>query len=181
MLFRSEAARRLREFDAACLLAFSTVSRDHALEGYQVRAVQYLVKPYDASALEQLFNEIDRLLPLREKYVVLRAGRQSVRLRLGDVLWAEHFQHQVRVHTAGGGVLSTRLTFGEFTALLASDSRFFVCGRGLLVNLDHAADFDGRDFRMDDGARLPVSRDLAGAARGAFGDRVFYVKRGPEA
>ena len=173
-----ETARALRAFDPECLLVFSTSSADHALEGYRVHAVQYLVKPYGLAELEELFTLLERLLPVPEKYVELRSGRQTVRVRLEDVLWAEHFQHQVRVHTAGGGVLSTRLTFREFTELLAGESRFFVCGRGLLVNLDHAADFDGRDFRLADGTRLPVSRDLIGAARGAFGDRLFHRGKG---
>lgn len=175
-----ETARRLREFDPDCLLVFSTSSTDHALEGYRVQAVQYLVKPYDAAELDRLFTQLDRFLPAQEKYVELRSGRQDLRLRLGDILWAEHYQHQVQVHTAGGEVLSTRLTFGEFAGLLAPDPRFFVCGRGLLINLDHAADFDGRDFRLKGGIRLPVSRDLSAAARSAFGDRLFLRGKGAE-
>lgn len=173
-----ETARRLREFDPDCLLVFSTSSPDHALAGYRVRAVQYLVKPYAASELEELFCQLDRLLPAPEKYVELRSERQTVRIRLADILWAEHFRHQVRLHTAGGEVLSTRLTFGEFTALLNGDLRFFICGRGLLVNLDYAADFNGRDFRLMDGTRLPVSRDRLKAARSAFGECLFYGKGG---
>ena len=161
-----------------CLLVFSTFSPDHALEGYRVQAAQYLVKPYAAAELERVFDQLARLLPAPEKYLELRTGRQTVRLRLGDILWAEHYQHQVRVHTAGGEVLSTRLTFGEFAALLSSDSRFFVCGRGLLVNLDHAADFDGRDFRLSDRTRLPVSRDLTVRAKIAFCDRLFHQGKG---
>lgn len=168
-----ETARALRRFDRECLLVLSTSSRDHALEGYRVQAVQYLVKPYAAAELEALFAQLERLLPRPESYVELRAGRQTVRVRLEELLWAEHFQHQVRVHTAGGGEVSSRLTFREFTELLSGDPRFFVCGRGLLVNLDRAADFDGRDFRLEDGTRLPVTRDLSAAARSAFGDRLF--------
>ena len=169
-----ETARALRAFDPDCLLVFSTSSADHALEGYRVQAVQYLVKPYHTAELERLFVQLDRLLPAPERYVELRAERRTVRVRLRDILWAEHFQHQVRLHIPKGETLSTRLTFGAFTKLLAGDSRFFVCGRGLLVNLDHAADFDGRDFRLTDGTRLPVSRDLASAARSAFGDHLFH-------
>lgn len=168
-----ETARALREFDAACLLVFSTSSPDHALEGYRVQAAQYLVKPYGTEELEKLFDLLERLFPAPEKYVELRSGRQEVRVRLRDILWAEHFQHQIRVHTDGGREVSTRLTFREFSALLAPDPRFFVCGRGLLVNLDRAADFDGSVFLLSDGTRLPVSRDQAAAARSAFGDRLF--------
>lgn len=166
-------AEALRAFDPDCLLVFSTSSRDHALDGYRVRAVQYLLKPYGIQALEGVFDQLARLLSAPEKYVELRSGRRSVRVRLRDILWAEHFQHQVFVHTAGGGEVAARLTFGEFAGMLASDPRFFVCGRGVLVNLDHAADFDGGEFLLDGGARLPVSRDLSAAARAAFGDRLF--------
>jgi len=173
------AAQALRKFDSDCLLVFSTNSHDHALDSYRVQAVQYLVKPYEPEALEQLFTQLERLLPAPEKYVELRSGRQSVRVRLRDILWANHFQHQIRIHIAGGRELPSRLTFGEFSALLASDPRFFVCGRGLLINLDHAADFDGSVFLLCDGTRLPVSRNLTAQARSAFGDRLFQTGREP--
>lgn len=172
-------AEALRDFDPDCLLVFSTSSPDHALDGYRVRAVQYLLKPYDTAALEGVFDQLARLLPAPEKFVELRSGRQDVRVRLGDILWAEHFQHQVFVHTAGGGEVSTRTTFGAFVELLSAEPRFFVCGRGVLVNLDHAADFDGGAFLLDGGGRVPVSRDLAADARAAFGDRLFRRGRGP--
>ena len=171
-------AQELRSFDPDCQLVFSTSSRDHALDGYRVRAVQYLLKPYDSAALEGAFDQLARLLPAPERYVALRSGRQDVRVRLRDILWVEHFQHQVFVHTAGGGEVSARLTFREFAGMLADDPRFFVCGRGVLVNLDHAADFDGGTFVLEDGTCVPVSRDLGSAARSAFGDRLFYRERG---
>lgn len=171
-------ARELRAFDRDCVLVFSTSSRDHALEGFQLRAAQYLVKPYQARELELLFDDLARLLPEQERYVALRSGRRDIRVRLRSILWAEHFQHQVHVHTTAGREVSTRLTFREFSERLASDPRFFVCGRGLLVNLDHAADFDGAVFLLSDGTRLPVSRDLVPAAKAAFADRLFQLERG---
>ena len=171
-------AEELRIFDPECLLVFSTSSPDHALDGYRVQAVQYLLKPCDGAALERLFDQLARLLPAPEPCVELKTGRQNVRIRFRDILWAEHFQHQVFVHTAGGGELSVRLTFKEFAGKLAPDPRFFVCGRGVLVNLDHAADFDGNGFLLSSGVRLPVSRDLTAAARSAFGERLFRGKTG---
>ena len=41
-----EAARELRKLDTDCMLVFTTTSTDHALEGFQVRAMHYLVKPF---------------------------------------------------------------------------------------------------------------------------------------
>ena len=41
-----ETAQKLRAFDRKCLLIFTTTSTDHALDGFSVRALHYLVKPY---------------------------------------------------------------------------------------------------------------------------------------
>ncbi len=95
-----------------------------------------------------------------------------VRLRLRDILYAEHYQHKIQIHSADGRKTVTRRTFRDFAAVLA-DGRFFLCSRGVLVNLEHAEDFDGTDFILKDGKRIPVSRDLAKAARQAFGDFLF--------
>lgn len=175
------AARRLREWDSACVLVFTTTSTDHALDSYRVNALQYLVKPYEVEALETLFDTALRLLPALERYIEVKSGRQVVRVRLRELMWAENFQHQVHIHLEGGETVSSRMTFGEFTDLLGDDGRFFVCGRGLLVNLDYAADFNGTVFSLTDGRPVTVSRDLAGAAHRAFGERLFRKIRGVNA
>ena len=45
---------------------------------------------------------------------------------------------------------------------------FFVCGRGVIVNLEHAKDLEGTAFRMADGSRVFVSQELLKPARQAF-------------
>ena len=40
-----EIAKNFRKCNKDCMLIFTTTSRDHALEGFQVRAMHYLVKP----------------------------------------------------------------------------------------------------------------------------------------
>lgn len=170
-----ETAKRFRQFEPGCPLVFTTTSTDHALDGYRVRALQYLVKPYDASEIAALFDELSRRLPPPEQFLEVKEGRQSVRLRQRDILWADNYQHQVHIHLADGKTVTARMTFGEFSSLLIQDRRFFVCGRGVLVNLAQAKDFDGRSFALP-GAQIPVSRDLADRARAAFGEWLFHQR-----
>jgi len=171
-----DTARKLRRFDTECLLVFTTTSTDHALDGFRVRAVQYLVKPYSDEELADLFDEIKKRLPAPDKYIEVHAAGGKIRLRFAEILYAEHYRHQIYIYTADGLTTVIRQTFREFTAEL-SDERFFLCGRGVIVNLEHVEDFDGTDFLLKDGKRVPVSRDLSKAARLAFGD--FLFKRGP--
>lgn len=167
-----ETAKRLREFDGKCLLIFTTSSPDHALEGFRVRAMHYLVKPYTDEELSALFDEISQRRPAAEKYIEIRTAAGIVKLHLHDITYAEHFQHQIHIHTADDRTVMTRQTFREFCELL-DDECFFLCNRGTVVNMEHAEDFDGRVFILKNGEKIPVSRSFSKTARTAFGDFLF--------
>lgn len=171
----AEIAKALRAFDQNCILVFTTTSTDHALDGFKVRALQYLVKPYTDRELNSLLEEVLDRLPPPEPYIDVRIVGGETRLYFRDILYAEHFQHQIHIWTTDGADIVTRQTFREFTESL-DDDRFFLCSRGVIVNLEHAADFDGTVFLMENGKKITVSRDLSKTARLAFGD--FLFKRG---
>ena len=167
-----DTAEHLRRLDPDCLLVFTTTSPDHALDGFRVRALHYLVKPYQDAELAALFEEIVKRFPITDRYIEVNASGGVVRLRFQEILYAEHYQHQVYIYSTAGEEIVTRRTFRKFTAALA-DGRFFLCSRGVLVSMEHAEDFDGTDFILKGGKRVPVSRDLAKTARTAFGDYLF--------
>lgn len=171
-----ETARKLREFDSECLLVFVTTSTDHALDGFRVRAMQYLVKPYTDKELGAILDEVMKWLPDTDRYIDLRTVGGLVRLRLREILYAEHFQHQVYIYTIHDRTFTVRQTFREFAAGL-SDSRFISCNRGTIVNLEHVEDFDGAIFLLKNGKKLPVSRNLVGSARRSFADFLFQRGR----
>ena len=174
-----DTAEELRRFDRDCEIVFPTTSPDHALDGYRVRALHYLVKPCDGAAFAALFDEVIKRHPEMDRFLEVDTTGCILRLHLRDILYAEHFKHQIHIYLTGGEEAVTRRTFREFTAPL-TDGRFFLCSRGVLVNMEHAADFDGTDFILKNGKRVPVSRSLAETARTAFGGYLFrnYGRRG---
>lgn len=172
-----ETAKRLRAFDVECLLVFTTTSTDHALQGFQVRAMDYLVKPFAEDEIDRLTGEMLARLPRPDTYLEIRINGSDIRLSCKSIVYAEHFAHMIHVHTATQKTLITRRTFQDFIAPLRNDARFFICGRGVIANLEHAADFDGNAFIMDDGSRVVVSRDLAKTARQALMEFLIEGRR----
>ena len=168
-----ETAKQFRKTDPRCLLIFTTTSTDHALEGFGVRAMHYLVKPYTEEAISDLVDEILARIPAPEKQMTLKLNGTEVPLPFSSFIYAEHFSHMIHIHTTQSTVLTVRQSFKDFTAPLKADARFFLCSRGTVVNLEHAVDFDGSVFLLDDGSRVPVSRDLSKAARQAFMTHLF--------
>ena len=171
-----DAARALRKTDPDCLLIFTTTSTDHALEGFQVRALHYLVKPFSEDELSGLLTELLARVPRPEPFLTVRVSGSDVRLRYRDIVSAEHFAHMISIRTAAGKTLATRQSFKVFTEPLKKDARFFICGRGVIVNLEHAEDFADAAFGMTDGSRVYVSQELQKKARQAFME--FLLQRG---
>lgn len=168
-----ETAKELRSFDSDCLLVFTTTSTDHALEGFRVRAMHYLVKPYEEKELSGLTDEILSRIPSSGKYLDVKVSGSNVQIPFQKIVFAEHFSHMIHIHTTGGKELITRQSFEAFTASLKMDPRFYLCSRGVVINLEHAVDFDGALFILDDESRISVSRKLVKNARQTFMDFLF--------
>lgn len=141
-----------------------------------MRAIHYLVKPFAEEELDRLTDEILARIPRPDKYMDLKVGGSDIRLCYQNIIYAEHFAHVIHVHTTAGKTLATRQPFKTFTEPLKKDSRFFICGRGVVVNLEHAEDFEDDSFRMEDGSRIYVSHELQKSARQVFME--FLLQRG---
>ena len=79
-----EAAKKLRKTDTDCLLVFITTSTDHALEGFQVRALHYLVKPLTEADIDALTDELLARIPQPDKYMELKVEGSEIHLRYQD-------------------------------------------------------------------------------------------------
>ena len=97
-----EAAKELRKSDTDCLLVFTTTSTDHALEGFQVRALHYLVKPFSEEELSALLTEMLAKLPRPEPVLTVKVSGSDVRLRYRDIVSAEHVAHISIIRATAG-------------------------------------------------------------------------------
>ena len=168
-----EIAKEFRKSNKDCLLIFTTTSTDHALEGFQVRALHYLVKPYSENDISALADEILSRIPDSGKYIDVKVNGSNIQIPFRKIIYAEHFSHMIHIHTAGERELVTRQSFDSFITSLKMDSRFYQCNRGVVINLEHAVDFDGTSFRLDNGNNVPVSRKLLKNARQTFMEFLF--------
>lgn len=152
------AARRIREADSEVIIVFVTSSPHHAVSGYEVDALSYLLKPVAYASFEQEMRRVLSRLQQRARRDLLFASVDGVhhRVALADVLYIESAKHRVEVHTldADYAVVST---IRAMEAELSADG-FMRCHSGLLVNLRHVTGIEGSDCRVRGGRRLPISR-----------------------
>ena len=173
-----ELLRELRSFGITSDVVMVTAANDSKTVDALLKlgVADYLVKPFTEADIDALTDELLARVPQPDKYMELKVEGSEIHLRYQDIVYAEHFAHLIYVHTTVQKTLATRQPFKTFIAPLKDDTRFFVCGRGVIVNLEHAKDLEGAAFRMADGSRVFVSQDLLKSARQAFME--FLLQRG---
>lgn len=152
-----EAARRIRERDDSVVIVFITAAPQYAINGYEVQALSYLLKPVPYFAFRQeLKRSIDMVRRRSDGSMLIEAGGNQMRLELSDVTYIESIRHTIIVHTLDGK-LSVSGTLKDFEGRLA-DQDFFRSNSCYLVNLRHVVGVDGQDCVMSNAERLRVSR-----------------------
>lgn len=173
-------AERLHEERYPGLVVFTTVSADHAVDGFRVRAFHYLMKPYTDEDLAVVLDEALARLATDETVLLARDGAVPVNVPLSRIRYVETDGHYLMVNTEAG-LLRWRQSFARLVDMLASYPQFFTCHRGIMVNLDHVSELtDDGCFIMEGGKRLPVRRSSHAEARRRYFDRLFAATRDAE-
>ena len=84
-----------------------------------------------------------------------RGHATPVDVAFEEILYAQCFNHVIDVHTLSG-VYRTRMSFQDFSARFPHTGRFYICGRGLVVNLSLVAQVEGHVLLLKNGDKLPV-------------------------
>ena len=150
-------ARRVRALDAEVPVVFVTNAPQYAIEGYKVRAMDYILKPLAWPSFSESLDRVFHSRRAKERQyltIALRDGR--VRLDVDDICYVEVQDHQLIYSTLGGRYV-TKNTIREAEAQL-SLPQFFRCNRCYIVNLKHVEAYKGCDVQVNGGDVIQVSR-----------------------
>lgn len=88
---------------------FTTAYPEYAIDGFEVNATDYLVKPFPFERFLKAVNKVkaslDRGTPARPGYMLLKADRKIYRTRLTDILFVEAMGDYVKVHLPGKTII----------------------------------------------------------------------------
>lgn len=170
----------LAHVDHQPFVVFTTAYAQHAVAGFELGALDYLLKPFGPERLGKCLDRVRAALgepspvpafsrlgealgkqPMSRLFV--RAGGGIIPVPVREVSWFESSGDYVTAH-AGRSRYMLHLALARLEARLDA-AKFLRIHRTHIVNLDHVVAFRARDGRlvaeMDDGALLAVSRERA--------------------
>ncbi|MBE0447202.1 MAG: response regulator [Actinobacteria bacterium] len=169
-----DVVRAIKGLDHVPAVVFVTAYSEHALEAFELDAVDYLVKPIDEDRLNQAISKagkrkesqpsISKAEPLIEiERVPVESRGKTLLLPMQDIVYIASRNDIVFVHTADNAYI-TRFTLKALEERLRSKS-FLRVHRGYIVNLSHVIEIVpmyGRSYilkvRCNQKNEIPVSR-----------------------
>ena len=115
------AAHRIREIDDSVLLIFITNMAQYAIQGYEVRALDYILKPLNYYAFAMKLRKVIRILDQRttKAAIVMDAEGNNRRIALSEIQYIEVLDHQLIYHRSD----DTFHTFGSLKKIESANKK----------------------------------------------------------
>ncbi len=150
------AARRIRERDPSLGIVFVTNMAQYAIHGYEVNAIDFIVKPVSYYVFADKLEKAIRFARLNsEKDFIISTDDAIVRIVSSEILYVEKDKNYLIYHT-GKGIYRARGTMIGLEESLHGEG-FSKCISGCLVNLKYVTRFT-KDLVWIGDTALPVSR-----------------------
>ncbi|MBS6644989.1 MAG: response regulator transcription factor [Clostridiaceae bacterium] len=150
------AAKKIREKDQALGIVFVTNMAQYAIHGYEVNAIDFIVKPVSYYVFTDKLNKAIRFSRLNmEKDFVIQTEDSIIKLTSSQIIYVEKDKNYLVFHTKQG-VYRSRGTISELEKQLSREG-FSECINGCLVNLKYVTKME-KDTVWVDEVPLPITR-----------------------
>lgn len=150
------AARKIREKDQALGIVFVTNMAQYAIHGYEVNAIDFIVKPVSYYVFADKMNKAIRFSKLNaEKDFVIQADDAIVKVTCSQIIYIEKDKNYLVFHTRSGDYRA-RGTMNEMEESLHKEG-FSECINGCLVNLRYVTKIE-KDTVWVEKLPLPITR-----------------------
>lgn len=133
-----------RVFGNGKLVIFCTAYSEYAMEGFELEAVDYLLKPFD---FDRFVRAVDKALllsglkqnPSEDSWAYFRSGTEEFKVQTQDILFAEAMSDYIRIHLALGKPIVIRMTMKALEEKLGE--KFIRIHKSFLVQVEKVESF----------------------------------------
>lgn len=152
------------------LVIFTTAYSDYAVEGFNLGAVDYLVKPIPfhrfLKAVVRAQQVLQPLTPqaisentnapeIEQDFMFVRAEYENVKLNFADILFIEGLKDYVKIYTTDNKFTLTLISLIKLENLLSSKG-FARIHRSYIINIKHVKSIQKNKVLISD-KRIPIS------------------------
>ena len=163
-----EGAKLLRKTDEEVTIVFVTNLASFAIEGYQVKAYDYILKPivYDRFAIK-LTRVLNDLAKKEKKYVLAKGLDGTTKIDISTILYVEVMVHTLSYHLTDGKKIEVTGKLSTLEEELSAYG-FSRTSRSFLINMKAVASLKGNTVTLVNGEKFELSRNRSNEFKDHF-------------
>ncbi|MFD2968894.1 LytR/AlgR family response regulator transcription factor [Sphingobacterium bambusae] len=137
----------LKSLQTVPMVIFTTAYSEHALQSFELDAIDYLLKPFSMPRFLKACNKANELYLLRsaktnseKDYFFVKDGYEHVKIAFDDILYVEASGNYTQIQLQEQ-LISSRITLNELAELLPKTA-FVRCHRAFIVARSKVTKFD---------------------------------------
>lgn len=160
-----DLAKIIRKKNKESSIIFVTSNRDFAIQGYEVQALHYLLKPIDINLLEKLIDT-DYKNKFKRKFITLETHTNLVKIAFSEIVALETVNRKVAVYLLDKTIYHT----GKLSDLAEQlpSNLFIRCHQSFTLNIRNIREVDKKNATAVNGKIIPISRSHQKAIQKAF-------------
>jgi len=153
----------VRSLQEKPLIIFTTAHKQFAIEGFELDAVDYLLKPINIDRFTRAVHKaIDyykyRNTPAQEDNdcLFVHAEYRLVKIQLNDIEYIESLEDYIKIHISGARPVLTLMSMKKVLEKLPAD-KFQRIHRSYIVSVAKVRSIQNRKVQLTSGVELPIS------------------------
>ncbi|UZR96866.1 LytR/AlgR family response regulator transcription factor [Chondrinema litorale] len=157
------------------IVIFTTAYRNYAYEGFELEAMDYLVKPISKDRFERAINKTLEYYQYKHGTVknpsevfYVYAKYQKIKIVQDEVLYIESLKDYCTIYLEDGESITTLMPLKKLSEMLSPD-KFFRVHRSFIISIQKIKSFIKQKVTLTNGKELPVSSKYANELQNTLG------------
>ncbi|MHB1042487.1 MAG: LytR/AlgR family response regulator transcription factor [Eubacteriales bacterium] len=160
-----DTAKAIRCVNDSAAIIFTTSSEQYVFSGYEVQALQYLLKPIDRQALSAALT-VDLKRRYENRYFVFKAGGGTQKVPYDEIEYLESTLKSIKL-VAKQRTYEIYDQISNIEGILPKLS-FCRCHRGFIINFRQVAKMTAQSITTVCGTLIPIGKTYSGSTNRAF-------------
>lgn len=143
------------------MVIFTTAYSEYAVEGFELSAIDYLLKPFTyerflqaASKANEYYNYTNKQSSAADQFLFIRADYSLVKINMGEILFIEGLDDYLKIHIQHQKPVIARMTMKAMTEKLPADN-FIRVHRSYIISFKHIENVRNKIISIA-GEEIPV-------------------------
>lgn len=154
-----QTAKIIKSIDKKSIIIIVTSILEYAIEGYQVDAFDFLLKPVKKEKMEQVLKRaFDRIKNMEEQTFIIEKRNKTIVLSLPQIYYIESSGRKTNIVCETGSYISN-ISISEAENYLTSKG-FVRISRYYLLNMKHIKEIGSKEILLHSGKTLVMGEKL---------------------